>query len=479
MAIQPPPAPSAPATAAAAPPPPKSGGCAGCSFGCLGCLLVVVLVAVAVLGGGYYFFVVQAQAGVAAPAALVVVTDPVERGHNDSGYQPARSGDSLAAGSSVRTGHTGHATIQFPDGSLTRLSPDTTVTITAAQLNTNGSLRTATLQQKVGRTLNSVQHLLGGSSFQVGGHSVSAQVRGTEFEILVRSDGTNLIKVFDGTVQVSGQTTITLTAGQQVDADANGKLSAPRPIQGDPQDAFAQAAQCSKAAAANNNAGTTQTSGGEGLAAGQTSTVGYDSAGGDFTAAVCYPGSLMSITVTDPNGGVHAAQGPPPLFVRIPNGPPGHYTAVVRAILVPTGGEAFAVSFATNAACSDQNIDSGGVVRQSISNAQLAQSLSQSGATGITLEVQGTSASSARIYYRSDFGGLPITWTIDVYAATPGLGLVITQVTVRGVNVTTQLISNLKTLTDKTSIPTDFVVDRVYSCLGPGGNMAVIEGHRS
>ena len=28
------------------------------------------------------------------------------------------------------------------------------------------------------------------------------------------------------------------------------------------------------------------------------------------------------------------------------------------------------------------------------------------------------------------------------------------------------------------SIPTDYVVDRVYSCVGSGGNMMVIEGHR-
>src|SRR5690348_16033665 len=120
MAVQPPP-PALPQGAAPAPAPPKRSGCAGCSVGCLGCIGVVVIVALLLVGGGYFFFVAQASAGVAAPAALLVATTPVDVGHNDSGYQPAKSGQSLDAGASVRTGDTGRATIQFPDGSLTRL----------------------------------------------------------------------------------------------------------------------------------------------------------------------------------------------------------------------------------------------------------------------------------------------------------------------------------------------------------------------
>ena len=137
----------------------------------------------------------------------------------------------------MRTGDQGHAAIQFPDGSYVRMSPNTTVTVTAAQLSHDGNLQSASLAQKVGRTFSNVQHLVSGASFQVGGHSVSASVRGTQFEVLVRADNTNLIKVFDGTVKVTGTSTITLTAGQQVEADANGRLSGQGPIKpeaGDP-----------------------------------------------------------------------------------------------------------------------------------------------------------------------------------------------------------------------------------------------------
>src|SRR5207245_2177 len=83
----------------------------------------------------------------ASHAALLVASTPVDVGHNDGGYQPATSGQSLNAGSSVRTGHTGHATVQFPDGSLMRVSPDTTITIQAAQLTNAGNLKSATIQQ--------------------------------------------------------------------------------------------------------------------------------------------------------------------------------------------------------------------------------------------------------------------------------------------------------------------------------------------
>jgi len=473
VAIQPP---AAPAAQASTPlPPAKKSGCAGCSVGCLGCIGVVVVVLLLLLGGGYFFFVAQASAGVASPAALLVASTPVDVGHNDSGYRPATSGQSLDAGSSVRTGDTGHAAIQFPDGSLMRVSPDTTVTIQAAQLTNTGNLKSATILQKIGRTLSTVQHLAGGATYQVGGHSVSAQVRGTEFEVLVRADQSTEIKVFVGTVTVSGQTTITLTAGQQVDADPNGKLGPTRPIQPDKQDSFALASQCARAVAAQAiTPGTEQTTAGDNLATGQTAEVDYQSPGGRVSVALCYPGSTMTLTVIDPSGAQHAARG----ALAAIDGAPGLWRAIVHAVDVP-GGEPYAVSFATNAGCASGNVDTGGSVRETLSNTQLARNLSEAGASGITIQVQGTSSNSARIYYYSNLGGTEISWTIDFYAATPNLGWVLTQITIRGINFTTQVVSRLTAANASiSSIPTDYIVDRVYSCVGPDGNTMIIEGHR-
>ena len=460
-------------TAAAAPVKARRSGC-GC--GCGGCLLAIVLIVLLVAGGGYCLFVVQAQAAVPSPAALLVITTPVDVDTDHTGFHPGRPGQQLTAGNSVRTGEGGHAAIEFPDGSYVRMAPATVVTVTAAQLSHDGNLQSASLVQRVGRTFTNVQHLVSGASFQVAGHSVSAAVRGTQFEVLVREDHTNLIKVFDGTVRVSGTTTATLTAGQQIDADANGRLSNQRAIQPEPRDPYSLAAQCARAVATSTTAGTAQTSTGEGLATGQTAEVDYDSAGGTVSVALCYPGSLMSITLIDPGGAQHTSrQGAPPVQFNV-EGPPGRYRAMVRAISAPSG-EPYAVSFATNAGCASGKTDTGLVVRETISNDQIAQALQQS---GITLQVQGTSSSSARISYYSDLGGVSISWTVLFYAASPNLGAVLTQFTVRGINVTTQVVSRLTSVTGQSvsSIPTDYTVDRVYSCRGPGGGVMVIEGHR-
>jgi hypothetical protein len=477
MAIQPPPSPAVPQQAPPAATTRKR-GCfgRGCGCGCGGCLLIVVLAGLLAFGGGYYFLVVQAQAAVSTPAALSVINQPVSVDGN-----PGIPGEALNSGNTVHTGTGAHAAIQFPDGSYVRLSPDTSVTLTQVQLQKNGNLQSAGVVQKIGRTLTSVQHLATGASFEVGGHSVSAQVRGTEFEVLVRANGTNLIKVFAGTVTVSGATTVRLTAGQQIDADANGRLSNQRTIQPDPQDPYPLTAQCSAAASSGNTSGTMQSSSGENLINGQTAESDYNSPGGNLTLAFCYPGSLMKVVVTDPTGRTFAKQGAAPLVVKIANGPPGIYKALVTALDVPKTGEAYALVFATDAACSPGNVDTGMVVRQTLSNSQIAKALADSGTTGVTLQVQGTSPTSARIFYYSNIGGMPIQWTIVFYAATPNLGAVITQVTVRGVNVTTSIVSRVSALGGNaiTSMPAGFIVDRVYSCNAAGGDgMMVIEGHR-
>ena len=77
----------------------------------------------------------------------------------------------------------GHAAIQFPDGSYLKMSPSTTVQIQQVRApEDEDQPQSAELIQKTGRTLANVQHLVGGATFKVGGHAVSASVRGTEFE---------------------------------------------------------------------------------------------------------------------------------------------------------------------------------------------------------------------------------------------------------------------------------------------------------
>ena len=74
---------------------------------------------------------------------------------------------------------------------------------------------------------------------------------------------------------------------------------------------------------------------------------------------------------------------------------------------------------------------------------------------------------------------MPIAWSAVFYAARPNLGVVLTQVTVRGLNLTTEVASRLSSAIGQSlSVPTDFTVDRVYSCTGSGHGVMVVEGHR-
>ena len=307
-------------------------------------------------------------------------------------------------------------------------------------------------------------------------------MRGTQFEVLVRPNNTNLIKVFDGTVTVTGKQTKSVSAGQEIDADANGNLSDVRPIKRDPSDPYELTAECARAVTPGTTPGTLQTTGGDPISTGQTAEVDYDSSGGIVSVALCYPGSYMTLQVIDPNGVVHDNRnGASPVTGHL-QGPAGRYRAIVRAISV-SPAEAFVVAFATNAPCvaaEASTSDTGTIVRQTLSNSQIQKSLSDAGASGVTLQVQGTSPTSARLYYYSNLGGTPISWTIVFYAASPNLGAVITQVTVRGVNVTTQVLRYLGSVgaASISAIPQDFTVDRVYSCAAGGDDIMVIEGHR-
>ena len=480
MAIAPPPTSVPPLTQPATPPPAaRKSGCfgRGCGFGCGGCLLAIVLAFVLALGGGWYFFVVQASAAVAAPATLVVFNQTVTV--NGGTGVP---GQALNAHDDVKTKESGHAAIQFPDGSYVRMSPGTEVQITRVQLQKTGNLQAAEVLQKIGRTLVNVQHLASGATFKVDGHSVSAQVRGTQFEVLVNANLSNLIKVFAGSVLVAGAgRQVTVGAGQEVSAAAGGTLGAVRAIQADPQDPYPLIAQCTNAVSGGTTSGTLQVSTGDPITTGAAPEVDYDSPGGLLSVALCYPGSFMTLSVFTPDGVEHGSRRSGSPVTGHIDGAAGHYRAIVHAIDV-SQPEAYVVAFATNAPCvGSTGGDTGGAtVRETLSNSQIADALAQSGSTGITLQVQDTSPTSAHVAYFSDIGGLTVSWTVDFYAATPNLGAVVTQITVRGINVTTQVMSRLGAVSGSiTSIPSAFVVDRVYSCASAtGDNMMVIEGHR-
>lgn len=483
MAVAPPP----PTTANPAPPPPakrRRGGC-GCG-GCLGVLLlIVVLVAAAV----YFFAIVPASAGAPAPAVLTVYLDRVDV-NTGGGFDRGHTGQALVAGNSVRTDAGGRASLAFPDGSISRLAGATSLTLEKENLDTHGALKQATLNQDTGRTYHSVQSLLGGGGhFTVRGHGITADVRGTEFEVLIRPDHSALIKLLKGRLHVSAGGELDLAAGFQVSISAGGQVGAPQPIAPEPADPFAiwMGPAGSESNALNGNqAGTVQTipSAAPLAAAGQSGdSADYQFPGGDLTAVLGYPGSLMKLDVIGPGGRVvGSAQGPPPVRVTIPSAPAGTYHAHVTGLVLDHGPEPWSVSFASNPPCSLAAAPAatapGQPVRAMISDAALNTAMAAAG-VGVGGVHISPSAGGAIVSGTYSVNGVTVAGTALVFATPPTVDVVLASASLQGINVTAQASSQVAQLSGQaiSALRIGFAVDRVYSCRNADGGLLVIEGH--
>ncbi|HEV2036032.1 MAG TPA: FecR family protein, partial [Candidatus Dormibacteraeota bacterium] len=201
-------------------------------------VLIVLVILVLIVGGALYWLNASAQAATNAVATLTVFQPNVSVARNGGAYLNSTTGTIVQAGDGVKTDTKGRGAIQLPDGTLTRLASDTEITLTAAHFSKQGNLQDVSITEKVGRTLTTVQHLVSGATFKVAGQSAVASVRGTKFEVLVKADGTMLVKLFEGQLDFDGKNHVNLVAPQQATADPQGNVGNPGPIQPDPDDPF-------------------------------------------------------------------------------------------------------------------------------------------------------------------------------------------------------------------------------------------------
>src|SRR5437762_2074368 len=217
---------------AAAAAPAKKGGRRGLRL--LVVLVVIVLIATGLLIG----LSVAAQAATNVGATLTAFVPAVSVARGGAAYGPATSGTIVEPSDSVKTDLKGRAQIKFPDGTITRMASGTEITLTSSHFAKDGNVHDISILDKLGRTLSTVEHLAGGATFQVKGNSTTASVRGTIFEVVIHADGSVVIKLFKGELDVDGKTHVHLTEGQQVTIDADGNIGTPGPIQPDPDDPF-------------------------------------------------------------------------------------------------------------------------------------------------------------------------------------------------------------------------------------------------
>src|SRR6266850_4640284 len=159
-------------------------------------ILIVLVILAVILGGGIFWINLSGQAAVNVSGTLTVYQPTASVARGTGAYSPAVTGTQVQAGDSVKTDIKGRASVQLPDGTLTRMASNTEITLDSAHFTKNGSLHDAKIIEKVGRTLTSVRHLVAGATFQVAGQSAVASVRGTKFEVYIKADGTMIVKLF-------------------------------------------------------------------------------------------------------------------------------------------------------------------------------------------------------------------------------------------------------------------------------------------
>ena len=445
-------------------------------------ILIALVVVVLLVVAGIVTLGIVASAATSVGAVLTTFVPTASVAHAGGGYAAAQSGALVQPGDSVKTDATGRAQIEFPDGSITRLANNTEINVSSSHFSKDGHVHDISITDKLGRTLNSVQHLVSGASFQVVGNTTTASVRGTLFEVLVNADGSVVIKLFVGGLDVNGKSGhVHLTEGQQVIIDPSGNIGQPGPIVPDPNDPFGQEVAAMQQAESQTTPGTEEDFTGGLLHNGQVQSFTYafaapPSGGSDLKAALAYPGSLMELRITDPANHIYTRTGPSPIVITIPDPPAGIFKLDVIGVSgLDPGGEVPFLSVATLEPCQTANIEQNGAVRHSYTAADLVSAVSLSGLSNLNVTILGDTTGGAILTGTATYNGIGLGGTILLYAHGGNIGVIPLGATVFGVSIPPQQagqeIGSVLNQ-DPNNVNVGFRVERLFTCQ----NVLMIEG---
>lgn len=435
-------------------------------------LLVVLAIIVLIVAAVVVWLNMSAQAQVSVTGTLNVYQPVASIAHNSANFVPAKTGDAVRAQDTVKTDAKGRAGISLPDGTLVRLAKDTSITLDAAHFTKAGNLHDVHFTQQIGRTFTNVQHLVSGSTFDVAGARATATVRGTKFEVYLKTDGSMIVKVFDGTVILhTAGASVTISAGQQATVNPDGTLTQPIPIQPDPDDPFGPSVLASNQVEIGTTPGTEQDFVGAPLHNSEQQTYTYSYAGGGIVkASLGYPGSAMKLTVKAPDGQAYTGTGRPPITVTVNNAPAGIYTIVVDGVsgLGANGEEPF-VAVASVETCASAVTEGNGAVHHGYTAQDLIQAVQQSGSgvSNLKLTINDDSTSGAIMTASGSYNG--VSWSGDVVLTAHNGALDVTPVSgsMFGVNVPAQqVVQQIASVIgqDPSNINPGFTVDRLFTC---------------
>ena len=440
-------------------------------------LIIILLVILLIIGASLFWVNSAAQAAINAGAALTVFRPTVSVAHGSGAFLTSTTGTVVQPGDSIKTDTKGRAAIQLPDGTLTRMAGGTQITLTSAHFAKTGNLQNVTIQQKIGRTFTNVQHLISGATFKVAGQSAVASVRGTKFEVLINADGTMLVKLFDGQLDLVGKNLVHLNAGQQATVDAQGNVGDAGSIQAEPNDPFIADLAASDATSQGTTPGTEQDFIGPPIHNGEQQSYTYSFAGnGLVKAALGYPGSSMALRVKDPAGHIYPGTGPSPIIVTVPNAPPGIYTVTVIGVSgLGAAGEDTFLSVAALEPCVTQMIAQFGAVRHGYTAQDLSSAINVPGLSNLSLTIVGASLAGVIVTGTGTYNGAGWTGTVVLFRHGGELEIFAVGATVFNVSVPAQqVVQQIGSAIgqDPSNINPGFVVDRLFTCEG----VAMIDG---
>jgi hypothetical protein len=433
--------------------------------------LIALVIIVLILGGAIVWLNRAAQAAIGANAILTVYQPDASVAHGSNGsFTPANTGTSVQSGDAVKTDTKGRAALTLPDGTITRLASDTTVTLDAAHFAKDGNLHDVKLTQEVGRTFTNVRRLVSGATFQVVGKSATATVRGTKFEVYTKMDNSMTIKLFEGELDFeTSKGKYHLVAPQQISIDARGVVTGPGPIVADPTDPFGPAMAASDAANVATTPGTEQDYIGKPLHNGEEQRFTYSYAGGSMVkAALGYPGSLMKLTVQGPDLQKYFGTGPSPIVVTVNNAPAGIYTIIVNGVSgLGAAGEEPYVAVASVESCASADVDGNGAVHRGYTAQDLMKVVQVSGISNLKLTLGADSTAGGIISGSGTYNGVGWNGAVVLVAHNGTLDITPVGGNVFGLSVPAQQIVQQVASAigqNPSSISPGFMVDRVFTC---------------
>jgi PKD repeat protein len=157
-------------------------------------------------------------------ATLRILDGHVAIQRGSGAFETGEDGTSLREGDTVRTGPDGRASIEYFDGSLTRLDFDTSFTlVTLETLGDPAASRVIESSQAEGNSYHRVAELTDAQSrFEIETPTATASVHGTGYALLV-DEGSTTIAVVEGVVTAKGSTgSVEIPAGKMAVVGTDG-----------------------------------------------------------------------------------------------------------------------------------------------------------------------------------------------------------------------------------------------------------------